>query len=98
MDNFDFELASWDQFTRRLEAELEVTFPILRRRVDFLSLPKSDPLRQGESPIACLTRVVKAMQIAGVGTRQGLTLSYEDLAITTFLPASLNATGHLSRN
>ena len=25
------------------------------------------------------------MQIAGVGTRQGLTLSYEDLAITTFM-------------
>ena len=85
MDSFDFELYTWDQFTRRLEAELKVTYPVLRRRVDFMSLPKTDPLTHGESPIACLIRVVKAMQIAGVGSRQGLTLSYEDLTITTFM-------------
>merc|ERR1711867_333592 len=50
-----------------------------------LSLNKTDPIRQGESPVACLQRVVKALLIAGMGTRQGLTLSFNDMAITTFM-------------
>ena len=72
-------------FCRRLDEELEVTYPVLRRRVEFLSLNKTDPLRQGESPVACLQRAVKALTIAGMGTRQGLTLSFEDMAITVFM-------------
>ena len=35
--------------------------------------------------MACLTRVMKAIQIAGVDDRQGLTLSYDSLCITTFM-------------
>ena len=58
---------------------------MLRCRVEYLSINKTDPLRQGESPVACLTRVVKALTIAGMGTRQGLTLSFDDMAITSFM-------------
>ena len=40
-----------------------------------MSLPKADPLRHGESPMACLARVQRSIHIAGVGTKKGLTLS-----------------------
>ena len=69
LDSFDFKLSTREMFTRRLEAELEVTYPVLRRRVEYLSINKTDPLRQGESPVACLNMVVKALTIAGMGTR-----------------------------
>ena len=35
--------------------------------------------------MACLARVQKAIMIAGVGSRQGLTLSYDALCITMFM-------------
>ena len=85
MHDFNFEFSTWKDFSARLEAELEVTFPTLRRRVDFLSLPKADPLRHGEYPMACLARVQRSIHIAGVGTKKGLTLSYDALAITVFM-------------
>ena len=47
IDGFDLELSTWEMFTTRLEAELEVTYPVLRRRVEYLSINKTDPLRQG---------------------------------------------------
>ena len=75
-----------------MQQELEIYFPLLRLRVEFLSLPKTDPLQSGETPLACLNRVQKAIEVAGMDSRDQFMLTYDNLVITAYmacLPSSL---------
>ena len=92
LSNFHWQRGTWDQLRQRMQQELEIYFPLLRRRVEFLHLPKTDPLRSGETPLACLNRVQKAMEVASMGSRDQFLLTYDSCIITSYmarLPSTL---------
>ena len=75
MDSFAYAGGTWQEFKDKLKKELEIHFPVLRRRVDFMANPARDPQRSGESPIGFANRVTKMLEVAGMGTRDAFLLT-----------------------
>ena len=71
---FPWNAASWENFIAGLSEELEVHFPVLRHRVKFLSLPRTDPIGSLESAKAYAKRIIK---VSEMGSQTRFLLAYE---------------------
>merc|ERR1711942_656169 len=85
MESFPYASGTWTEYKIRLREVLEVHFPILRRRVDYMATPARDPQRSGESPIGFATRMTKLLEVAGMGTRDEFLLTYDSFLVTSIL-------------
>ena len=90
MDSFAYSGGTWEEFKEKLRTELEIHYPVLCRRVEFMANPARDPQRSRESPIGYSNRVAKMLEVAGMGTRDNFLLSYDSFLVTSIL-AGLSA-------
>ena len=68
------ECSIMGEFHSKVSEELEVHFPVLRHRVKFLSLPRTDPLGSLESAKAYAKRIIK---VSEMGSQTRFLLAYE---------------------
>ena len=85
MESFPYSSGTWSEYKTRLKEILEVHYPILRRRVEYMATPARDPQRGSESPIAFANRMTKLLETAGMGTRDAFLLTYDSFLVTSIL-------------
>ena len=82
-EGVDWDKDRYDDVIETLRTEIEVKYPIVRRRIELFAL--SDQ-QSSEGPWQYFRRVVSACKLGAIGDRtSGLQMSYDDFVTTLYL-------------